>query len=137
MRFSLIDLLIFIAVLLASMFGADRLLPTGHEWRSLAMLVCLATLLGSTMMLTIIPLLYRRLRMLPLHLPSCPHCGVMPQGYREVGGEWPHVAVKCSSCDGNLTLVFDRSASAPAPSEKAPVLVLQWPVQMGFWRKLA
>src|SRR5678815_1529984 len=95
MRFALVDLLLRVGTISVATVGGQAVL-SHTEWRySQGVLVALAilgTVAGEILVLT--PL-YRTLSLLPLHLPSCPHCGKVPTGYRVVGGEWPTAKVEC------------------------------------------
>ncbi len=131
MRFSLVDLFIFIGVLVGAEFGALGLVGASSQ----VGLVAVMTFLATFVVIVVLPSVYRRFHLLPLRLPKCPHCRRVPPGYQSVEGGWPNVGVRCGACDGRLWLAFDRHASLPETASEEPLLVLQWPENLGFWRR--
>ena len=137
MRFSLIDLLIAIGVIAASQLAVDAALDAARARPPRILVLCLTTLLTTFLMITVVAFMYRRCRLLPLHLPTCPHCNKSTSGYRVVGGEWPQVSVSCGGCQGAVQLVFDRRAPLSPSSTESPILILQWPENLGIWKSVS
>jgi hypothetical protein len=135
MRFSLIDLLLRVAATLLAVLGGQAVISRMGFPPSQVVLIAVTTLLVLGVELVVMAPLYRVMRFLPLHLPTCPHCGKAPSGYHVLGGEWPNAEVKCAACGGGAFLVFKRGAPLPASDPRLPVLVLQWPESVGIWRR--
>jgi hypothetical protein len=133
MRFSLLDLLIAIAIetlSMAQVLGAAHWLGFGRQSMPVAMVLTLAV--GIPLYLLITPPIYRRFGLLPLCLPACPHCRRVLQ-YRVLECEWPRATVACGHCEGTCDLWWNQPAAAEISTTK-PSLVLSWPQSIGRWR---
>ena len=137
MRFSLTDLLIAIAcgipgslavVGARHLLGCGRLSPAGHEFFSVLASVVFFFILT--------PPIYRRLGLLPLLLPVCPHCRRRPGGYGLLESAWPRLLVACGHCDRTTELWWSKPAPS-AISKTMPSLLLSWPHSIGRWRPIS
>jgi hypothetical protein len=91
----------------------------------------IAGCLGS---LTIGWLLFRLLRLRPIGLPRCPHCGKLHGNYHVPADAWPTGILVCVWC-GELTRYhMSRKKPLVVPAD-IPSLYLYWPEIFGFWRR--
>ena len=137
MRFSLIDLLIAIAcITLGCVIVGSTLHMFVSEPVSQARMQILGVPVGVIIFLILTPPLYRRLRLLPLFLPVCPHCKQRPGGYHVLKSVQPPVIVACGHCKQTTELWWRQ----PAPSDVSktmPSLLLSWPHSIGRWRLIS
>jgi hypothetical protein len=137
MRFSLIDLLIAIAIEGLSM----GLVLWGAHWMGFgrisgALWLTLTLTLGVVLYLLITPPIYRRLRMFPLFLPVCPYCKRRPGSYRFLESAPLRFVVACSNCERTMELWLERPAAADI-STTMPSLLWSWPQSIGRWRSIS
>ncbi|MFN0053811.1 MAG: hypothetical protein ACKV0T_16650 [Planctomycetales bacterium] len=137
MRFSLVDL--FIAILFQVLGCAIVVLA--WRWLGRAPLSNLhwqlfGIALGWVLFLGLSPPIYRRLRLLPLFLPVCPHCKKRPSGYQVGEAHWPRVVVACGNCKQTTELWWSPPSSEEV-SKTVPSLLLVWPQSIGLWRVLS
>jgi hypothetical protein len=137
MRFSLIDLLIATA---CGILGYFAVLGLGHilgfAQISQARVTLLGILVGLIFYLILTPPIYRHFGLLPLFLPSCPHCRRRPGFYRVLDVAWPRVRVACGAC-GQLIDIWWMQPAASEVSKDFPSLLLSWPHSIGRWRRLS
>jgi hypothetical protein len=137
MRFSLIDLLIALAVELLSLVVVAWAAP----WIGFAQLSRSTELqyLGATLglavplYLLITPTIYQRFRLFPLFLPKCSHCKRRPDGYRILATALTRVEMICSKCERTFELWLARPKAAEI-SKTMPSLLWSWPHSIGGWR---
>jgi hypothetical protein len=88
---------------------------------------------GVVMIAAFAPAIYRWLRLLPLRLPTCPHCSRRPEAYGVLAYEWPMMQVVCVECNGATELWVIRDVPARPASTDMPRLVVRWPEFWGLW----
>jgi hypothetical protein len=137
MRFSLIDLLILIACFA---FGCVAVAGIAH-WLGYGQLSAFrlqlfGDSLGVVFFFIFTPPIYRRLRLLPLFIPRCPHCKKLPGGYRITEARWPRQVIVCSLCQNPTELWWRKSAMTDV-SKTMPSILLNWPESIGRWRLIS
>jgi hypothetical protein len=131
-RLSLIDLLIWVA-LVAFGFAVVRLaIPSGHLPEHVALLLqcgvaVVAYLVGASF-------IYRRMLLWPLLSPVCPHCGKRP-GAIEITGTWPVFIMSCGSCQGRTELRM-AEVDISGGDSRLPCLQLNWPYFLGWYTRV-
>jgi hypothetical protein len=138
MRFSVIDLItptvcfalgLPIAEFLLVLIGKGRIAHIHDAAFFPAMFI------GVIFYFTLVPLVYRWLRLPPLFLPKCPHCGKRPGYYNLIEAEWPQKVVSCGCCGGKSQQWYVHPAYKDL-SPEMPAIVLSWPQHIGNWRRI-
>lgn len=92
---------------------------------------------GSMLYLAAAPVLYRALRLRPMHFPPCPHCAAkegpwgIPAGSSPVASE----LLVCGQCARATRFVY-TGASAEVAATACPTYVLRWPRPLGLWQRV-
>lgn len=136
MRFSFIDLAILTAFLLCGCIAVPFVFRMGgFPPPSLRAKFAIGDLIGAAAYLALSPPINLRLRLLPLRLSPCPHCGRLPGGYRVIQARWPSARVRCGLCDRDADC-WMRRPDPGAISREVPGLLLCWPQSIGRWRRI-
>ncbi len=133
MRFSLLDLLFAVICMTAGALIAEphaiKLLPSSPK-----IALSFAAICGICLYLALVYPVYRGLKLFPLWLPQCPHCG-QREGYHTNCEHWPCVNFQCASCNREFAVWHNGKPGIHETWEK-PVLALKWPYALGRYCKM-
>jgi hypothetical protein len=133
MRFSLIDLLLFIAFAgITSAIGTGLALSLAPHI-PIPITIIATWLIGIFAYLATACPLYRKFRWKPLLLPRCPCCNKRQEGFHFIPA-WPRVIYKCPSCNGEF-VIWHNGQIADSETWDKPVLTLSWPYVFGRYKK--
>jgi hypothetical protein len=104
-------------------------LPHAHE----GVLFLFSCLLGATFYLIISPPIYRLLRLRPVLVPKCPHCGQLPGRVEVIEVCGPRYVVICGKCNKKFEIWYVRPANKDVSTE-VPSAYPSWPQSIGRWR---
>jgi len=84
------------------------------------------------------PLIYRKFRMKPLFLPTCPYCHSKDKLYYSLAKQpsWPTEEVICAYCSHKLELQYEVLKSKCGHKKGVVRLQLLWPQSWGRWKQL-
>ena len=136
MRFSLLDLLIAIALFAVSGIVMYPLAQALNLPFPGSVGFMLGALLGAALWLLLAPPIYWLLRLPPLVLPVCPRCHKRPNRYTITDHQWPRTIAMCDVCGQGVELWWRQPKSTQSPST-LPILVLRWPYSLGRWSPIA
>jgi hypothetical protein len=129
MRFGLIDFLYAIACLAIGLGSGVLLAPEISIWLSLLAGVPI----GLGVYLVLLYPFYRGMKLMPIVLPRCPCCESIQWTHQILGGPWPRLRFRCTSCN-DLFVVWFNGKPGKTETWEAPVLLLKWPYAFGRYR---
>lgn len=130
MRFSIVDLIVFIICIALPLIAIDQVIPSNLPFRNFVRVVG-ATFGG----LVATSVLYRALHWFPLLLPRCPVCRDPNLHYSTVSQNWPLEVVKCAICDTRIELCA-KQMKVQTESTGALRFLLLWPYSFGGrWKR--
>jgi hypothetical protein len=134
MRFSLIDLLIAIAIGLLSVFLVRCVTVWMGSGRALELPLVLAVAILLYLLIT--PPIYRHFGFFPLFLPVCPHCKRRPESYRISVTDSPRLQMICNACERSFDLWLEQPGTERV-SKNVPSLLWSWPQSIGRYRVIS
>lgn len=79
--------------------------------------------------------IFRVLKLRPLILPICPHCGLRHGNYHFDKESWPVGVLICTHCEQPVTLVLTEVVP-PGEKLNLPTLRLRRPRFLGVWKRV-
>ena len=131
MRFSLIDLLIAIGIIGICSAWIPFLAPDLPE--SLQPIAGL--FVGICLYAILICPIYRRFKLFPMLLPRCPCCSKSQMRFQVLHADWPRVAFRCPTCNGEFVIWHNGTPGGRETWDK-PVLALKWPYAFGRYKRM-